>query len=30
MFGGMSIYGMTTKQDLTSMARYLFMAIIAS
>ena len=28
MFGGMSIYGMTTKQDLTSMARYLFMAII--
>ena len=28
MFGGMSIYGMTTKQDLTSMGRYLFMALI--
>jgi FtsH-binding integral membrane protein len=28
MFGGMSIYGMTTKQDLTSMGRYIFMALI--
>lgn len=28
MFGGMSIYGMRTKSDLTSMARYLYMALI--
>jgi hypothetical protein len=28
MFGGMSIYGMKSKTDLTSMARYLYMALI--
>ncbi len=28
MFGGMSLYGMKTKSDLTSAGRYLFMALI--